>query len=136
MTLLAYAVRLRDLGKREGPRDREREAPGLDQLADLAERVDRAAGIAAAEPHPMFPGAAEVSDRDDVAGTVGELDELGKHPAPGDVERNVDASGRERADPPGEALAVGDGLGPQRAKVGVAGRAGGAVLLCAGPTVA
>jgi hypothetical protein len=36
----------------------------------------------------------------------------GKHPAPGDVERRVDAVGRERANPPGEALAVGDGLGP------------------------
>jgi hypothetical protein len=35
-------VRLRDLGEREGLRDREREAPGLDQLADLGERVDRA----------------------------------------------------------------------------------------------
>ena len=35
MTLLADAVRLRDLGERKGLRDREREAPGLDQLADL-----------------------------------------------------------------------------------------------------
>jgi hypothetical protein len=45
VTVLADAVRLRDLGEREGLRDREREAPGLDQLADLGERVDRAAGV-------------------------------------------------------------------------------------------
>ena len=41
VTVLADAVRPRDLGEREGLRDREREAPGLDQLADLGERVDR-----------------------------------------------------------------------------------------------
>ena len=44
MTVLADAVRLRDIGEREGLRDWEREAPGLDQLADLGERVDRALG--------------------------------------------------------------------------------------------
>ena len=44
-------------------RDREREAPALDQFADLAERVDRAVGgIAAAERHPMLLGSAEVGD--------------------------------------------------------------------------
>ena len=126
MTVLADAVRLRDLGEREGPRDREREAPGLDQLADLAERVDRAAGVPAAEPHPVLPRAAEVGDRHDVLRAARELDELGQDAAPGDVERGVDAVRRERANPPGQALAVGDGLGPQRAKVVVVGRAGGA----------
>ena len=113
MALLAQPVRLGNLGEREGLRDREREAPGLDQLADLAEHVDGAAGIAAAEPHPMLLGAAEVGDRGDVPGAAGEFDELGKDPAPGDVECDVDAAGRERANPPGQALAVGDGLGPQ-----------------------
>jgi hypothetical protein len=44
VTLLADAVRLGDLGEREGLRDREREAPGRDQRADLGERVNRAAG--------------------------------------------------------------------------------------------
>src|SRR5215469_13382576 len=117
VALLAHPVRLGNLGERKGLRDREPEAPGLDQLADLAERVDRAAGIAAAEPHPMLPGSAEVGDRDDVPGAAGEPDELGKYPAPGNVERDVDAVGRERANPPGQALTVGDGLGPQRAKV-------------------
>ncbi len=57
---------------------------------------------------------------------AGELDELGEHPAPGDVEREVDAAGRERANLLDEALAVGDGLGPQRAQVLVVRRAGGA----------
>ncbi len=38
---LADAVRLRDLGEREGLRDREREAPGLDQLADRRARGPR-----------------------------------------------------------------------------------------------
>jgi len=52
-----------------------------------------------------------VGGHDDVPGAVGELNELGKHPVPGDVERDVDAVGREGADPPGEALAIGDGLG-------------------------
>ena len=54
VTVLADAVRLGHLGQRERLRDREREAPGFDQLADLGERVDRAAGVAAAEPHPVF----------------------------------------------------------------------------------
>jgi len=107
-----------NLGEREGLRDREPEAPGLDQLADLAERVDRAASVPAAEPHPVLSGATEVGDRHDVPGAAGELDELGKHPAPGDVERGVGAVRREHANPPGQALAVGDGLSPQRAKVG------------------
>ena len=126
MALLADPVRLGNLGEGEGLRDREREAPGLDQLADLAKRVDRAAGVAAAEPHPVLPGAGEVGERDDVPGAAGELDELGQDAAPGDVERDVDAVGRERANPPGQALAVGDGLGPQRAQVVVIRRTGGA----------
>ena len=40
VALLADAVRLRDLGEREGLRDRERETPGLDQ----ARRYRRARG--------------------------------------------------------------------------------------------
>ena len=39
-------MRLRDLGWREGSDDREREASRLDQLADLAKRMDRAARVA------------------------------------------------------------------------------------------
>ena len=35
MALLADPVCLGNLGEREGLRDREREAPGLDQVADL-----------------------------------------------------------------------------------------------------
>ena len=70
-----------------------------------------AAGVPAAEPHPVLPGAGEIGDREDVLRAAGELDELGKHPAPGGVERDVDAAGRERPDPPGQALAVGDGAG-------------------------
>src|ERR1039457_890718 len=66
VTVLADAVRLRDLGEREGLRDREREAPGLDQLADPGERVDRAAGVPAAERHPVLLRATEVGDRHDV----------------------------------------------------------------------
>jgi hypothetical protein len=120
VTVLADAVRLRDLGQREGPRDREREAPGLDQLADLGERVDRAASVPAAEPHPVLPRATEVSDGHDALRAARELDELGQDAAPGDVQRDVDAVRRERANPPDEAIAVGDGLGPQRAKVLVA----------------
>nr|WP_159033127.1 hypothetical protein [Streptomyces fodineus] len=56
-----------------------------------------------------------VGDRHDVLRAVGELDELGQRPAPGDVERRGDAVGRECANPLDEALTVGDGLGPQRA---------------------
>src|ERR1700723_1003698 len=131
VTVLADAVRLRDLGEREGLRDREREAPGVDQLADLGERVDRAAGVPAAEPHPVLLRATEVGDRHDVLRAARELDELGQDAASGDVERRVDAVGRERANPLDEALAVGDGLGPQRAKVLVVCRTGGADHACA-----
>src|SRR6516165_4914045 len=123
-TVLADAVRLRDLDEREGLRDREREAPGLDQLADLGERVDRAAGVPSAERHSVLLRATEVGDRHDVLRAARELDELGQDAAPGDVERHVDAAGRERADPPDQALAVGDGLGRQRAQVIVVGRTG------------
>jgi hypothetical protein len=115
VALLACPVRLGNLGEREGLRDREPEAPGLDQLADLAERADRAAGVPGAEPHPVLAGSADVGDRDHVPGAAGEVDELGEHPAPGDVERDVGAAGRERANPPGQALPVGDGLGAQAA---------------------
>jgi hypothetical protein len=45
VALLAHPVRLGNLGEREGLHDRERAASGLDQLTDLAERVDRAAGV-------------------------------------------------------------------------------------------
>ena len=116
MTVLADAVRLRDLGEREGPRDREREAPGFDQLADLGERVDRAAVRPSAEPHSVFLDATEVGDRHDVLRAARELDELGQHAAPGDVERHIDAVGRDRTNPLDEALAVGDGLGAQRGR--------------------
>jgi hypothetical protein len=54
VTVLADAVRLRDLGEGEGLRDPEPEAPGLDQLADPGEPVDRAAGVPAAERHPVL----------------------------------------------------------------------------------
>src|ERR1700730_9360383 len=99
VTVLARAVRLRDLGEREGLRDRGREAPGLDQLADLGERVDRAAGVPAAEPDAVLLRATEVGERHDVRRAARELDELGQHTAPGDVERGIDAVRRERANP-------------------------------------
>ena len=110
MTLLARAVRLGNVGERERLRDREREASGLDQLTDLAERVDRAAGVAPAEPHPIPLGAGEIGDRDDVLSLAGQLDELGKHPTPGDIERDVDAVRSERANSLDKALAVGERL--------------------------
>src|SRR6516225_12338635 len=86
VALLAHPVRLGNLGEREGLRDREREAPGLDQLADLGERVDRAASVPAAEPHPMLLRATEVGDRHDVLRAACEPDELGQDAAPRDVE--------------------------------------------------
>lgn len=48
VTVLADAVRLRDVGEREGLHDREPEAPGRDQLADSGECVDRPAGVTSA----------------------------------------------------------------------------------------
>ena len=60
---------------------------------------------------------------------LGERESLcdrGQDATPGDVERNVDTVGRERANRLDEAVAVRDGLGPQRAKVLVVRRAGGA----------
>jgi hypothetical protein len=43
VALLAHPVHFGNLREREGMHDREREAPGLDQLADSAQGVDRAA---------------------------------------------------------------------------------------------
>jgi hypothetical protein len=56
--------------------------------------------------------ATEVGDRHDVLRAARELDELGQHAAPGDVERHIDAVGRNRANPPYEALAVATGSAP------------------------
>ena len=50
----------------------------------------------------------------------------GRTPLPATSSAGVDAVGRERANPLDEALAVGDGLGAQRAQVVVVGRTGGA----------
>ncbi len=126
MTAFTGALRLRHLGQREGLDDRDREAAGFDQLADPGQCVDGATGVPAAEPHPMLPCAGEVGDRDDVLRAARELDELGQDAAPGDIERRVDAVRCESANPPDETLAIGDGLGPQRAKVLVVRRTGGA----------
>ena len=82
--------------------------------------------VTAAERHPVLPRPPEVGDRDDMLGAAGELDELRQHSAPGDVERHIDAVGCERANPVHKALAVGDGLGPERAEILVVHRAGGA----------
>ena len=106
-------MRLRNAGEREGSRHWKRKAPGLDQLADLGERVQRAAGVPAAEPHAVVPRATEIGDRHNVLRAARQLDELGQDAAPGDVERQVDALWRERVDPLDEPLAVRDGLGPE-----------------------
>jgi hypothetical protein len=59
--------------------------------------VDRAAaGIPAAERHPVLLRANEVGDRHDELRVARELDGLGQDAAPGDVERRLDALGRER----------------------------------------
>ena len=60
----------------------------------------------------MLLRATEICDRHDVLRAARELDELGQNAAASDVERHLDTVGRERANPPDEALAVGDGLGP------------------------
>src|ERR1700734_3274839 len=114
MTVFADAVRLRDLREREGLRDRERESPGPDQLADPGERVDGAAVVTPAEPDSVLLRALEVGDGHDVLRAACELDELGQDAAPGNVERQINAVGRERANPLHEALAVGQGLGAER----------------------
>jgi len=80
----------------------------------IGERVDRAASVPATEGHPVLAGATEVGDRHDVLAAACELDELGQDAAPGDVERGVDAAGRERANPPGEALAGATGSASER----------------------
>jgi hypothetical protein len=73
VAVLADAVRLRDVGEREGLGDREREASGLDQAADLGECVERPAGVPAAERHPVLLRAGEVGDRHDVLWAADEL---------------------------------------------------------------
>jgi hypothetical protein len=57
--LLAQPVSLGDVGEWEGQRDWQGEAPRLDQLADLAEHVERAAGTPLLKPHPMLDGSAK-----------------------------------------------------------------------------
>ncbi len=115
-------MRLRDLGEWEGLRDREREAPGLDQRADLVERIDRTPGLAAAERHPVLPRAHEVGNRHDVLWPARQLDQLRQDATPGHVQCDVHPVGRECAHPYDETLAVRDRLGSDRAQVSVLGR--------------
>jgi len=102
LAVLADAVRLRDIGEWEGLYDRKREVPGLDQLADLGERVQRAAGVTSAERHPVLLCPTEVSDCHDVIRGARKLDELGQDAAAGDVERATPsgASARTRSTRP------------------------------------
>lgn len=102
VSLFAYAVRLGDLGERERLRDRESEAPCLDQRADLTQHMDRPPGFAAAEAHPVPPRAGEVGDREDVLRPACLFDELGQHLASGSVERETAPVRRECAHPPDE----------------------------------
>ena len=51
---------------------------------------------------PCSVSSGEVGDRDDVCRATRQLDQLGPDAAPGDVERRLDAVGRERANPPDE----------------------------------
>jgi hypothetical protein len=44
-----------DLGEREGLGDGNREAPSLDQLADIGDRAARATDVSSAERHPRTP---------------------------------------------------------------------------------
>lgn len=111
MTVLADAVRLGDVGERVCAGDRKCEVSRLDQLSDLGEHMDRAAVVPTAEHDPVAPRAGEVRDRHDVGGAAGELDEFGQYATPRDIEREIDAVGRERANPLHEPLAIGDGLG-------------------------
>jgi hypothetical protein len=73
--------------------------------------VDRTAGLTSAEGHSVLLRAIEVGDRHNVLTPARALDELGQDAAAGDVERRVDAVGRERANPLDDALAIGDRLG-------------------------
>ncbi len=79
--------------------------------AGRLKRVDRAARVTRAEPYAITLRAGKVGDRDDVLRIAREFDELGRDAAPGDIERQVDATGSERADPLRHAVAVADGLG-------------------------
>src|SRR6476620_9941595 len=116
VTRLADAMCLRDVGQRECLPHREREPPGLDQVTYLGQRVDRAARVTLAEPHAVALRPSKVGDRDDALRTACEFDELGQDAAPGDIERQVDATGSERTDPLRDAVAVGDGFGAARAQ--------------------
>jgi hypothetical protein len=98
----------------------------FDQLTDLGEHMGSAAGVPCAESHAILLRPRKISDRHDVLRTAGELDEVWQDTAAGNIERQIDTAGSERAYPIDEALAVGQGLGTERAQVVLVGRTGGA----------
>jgi hypothetical protein len=102
---LAEPVGLGNLVERERLCDGEREPPGLDQLADVLERVHRPLGVrvrAGAKAHASRLGAGVIGDRDHVPGAAGEVDERGERAAARlttyrrDVNRALAASRRFR----------------------------------------
>ena len=91
-----------------------------------AGRARRArAGVAAAEPHAVLLRTSEVGDGDHLLGPPASSMSSRQDTAAGDVERQVDAVGSERADPLRHAVTVGDGFGAERAQQLVGGGAAG-----------
>jgi hypothetical protein len=113
VTVLADAVRLRDLGERKvcATGDEKRPDSIRSPISASAWTARPASPLLNLTPYSLR--AVEVGDRQDVLRAARELDQFEQDAAPGDVEREVDAVGRERSNPLDEAPAVGDGLGPQ-----------------------
>lgn len=116
VALLTSPVWIGKLRKREGSRERKREAFGLDQLSDFGERWLRATGIAAGEGRRCFRAPLESAIVMTCSAPPASSMRSGRARLPDEVEHEVDTLAGEPHGPARPPLAVGERLGLQRGK--------------------
>jgi hypothetical protein len=124
--VLAGAVRFRYLVERISSLDGKPKAPGFDQRSYSRKRVKGVALKTAAEAHPVLFGPVDVGECHHVLRAASEINQLGQYATSGDIERGVDAIGREGPDSSGHAFAISHGLCAKETKVAVVGGTSGA----------
>ncbi len=94
--MLTDAVRFRDFVEWVGSLDRKPKAPGCDERSYFPERVKGMALKAAAEAHTMLFRAVEVGEGHHICAPPARSINSASTSASGDVERGIEAIGREK----------------------------------------